>query len=821
MIKINRNAFLALFFCLSFGATAQTIKGYTSEEITELSSKVEDQVRFLEFLLNTVGNAQTSARDKDAIIRESYLKIFRDGKVQIEDDLLLDRKVVTNKDVTAYFKDIEFFYKNIEFKFKIKEVKAGQKENGDVFFLASLDRTITAVGLKGDKISNTKLRFVEVNLDEKSQELKIASIYTTKVSRDEELNAWWSSLDAGWKSYFRTRFDLTEKDTVSLAKLYSFVSVDSLNISGNSQIKQLAPLSELRDLKILDISNTSITNLGPISNVTFLEDLNLSNTQTTDIKFIKYADKLRALNISGTQIKEISELLNLKNLTVLKAEKTPIESFAVLNEFKNLKELQISDTEFNDVENIKELVSLEKLGLRNTKLINFSAIAQLVSLQYLDLFNTNISDLSPVSNLVQLVFLEISNSSVADLNPLNKLDKLKKVAADETNLSPSDAANFARSHPNVLLIHHVKDLKSWWNETLSEAWKKALMRANPQLQLDESNGPNVDLLTQTLNNSSLNLDSLDIESLMPVVRFVSLTELSFSNNQRVSDLTPITELKLIESITAKNTGVQNLSILTGNTLLQKIDVENSPVKDLRGLETLSKLTYLNVDRTFVGQEEIPDLLLKRPDLLIIYRSNYLFQWWGALTEEWKLVLKTKFNLPDSLNTDKLHAMTATSDLKLEGVNITMLDPLIAFSNLRKLSVFDAPINSLLSVSQLNKLTSLKLSQIPAVDYSSLSEIVTLTELDLSNTGLKDLAPVTNLVNLKKLNLSGSNITSLKGMESLVNLEELDVATTDLRSLKALEDLVGLKKLSCFNTKLTPRAVESFKEKVPACDVRFY
>ena len=113
MIKINRNALLGLFFLLSFAASAQTIKGYSKDQVLELSTKVEDQVRFLEFLLNTVGSSQTSARDKDVIIRESYLKIFRDGKVQVEDDLLLDRKVVTNKDVTAYFKDIEFFYKNI------------------------------------------------------------------------------------------------------------------------------------------------------------------------------------------------------------------------------------------------------------------------------------------------------------------------------------------------------------------------------------------------------------------------------------------------------------------------------------------------------------------------------------------------------------------------------------------------------------------------------------------------------------------------------------------------------------------------------------
>ncbi|MEY3647601.1 MAG: hypothetical protein RLZ13_483, partial [Bacteroidota bacterium] len=111
MIRTSRYALLWFLLCLSIVAQGQTIKGYSTDQLTELSTKVEDQVRFLEFLLNTVGNSQTSARDKDVIIRESYLKIFRDGKVQVEDDLVLDRKVVTNKDVAAYFKDIEFFYK--------------------------------------------------------------------------------------------------------------------------------------------------------------------------------------------------------------------------------------------------------------------------------------------------------------------------------------------------------------------------------------------------------------------------------------------------------------------------------------------------------------------------------------------------------------------------------------------------------------------------------------------------------------------------------------------------------------------------------------
>ena len=109
MVRIR---FLLLFFliitCLPI--YGQDIEGYSKEEITEFSGKVEDQIRFLEYLLNTIGSSETSTRDKDVIIRESYLKIFRDGTVQVEDDLVLDRKVVTNKDVTAYLKDIEFFF---------------------------------------------------------------------------------------------------------------------------------------------------------------------------------------------------------------------------------------------------------------------------------------------------------------------------------------------------------------------------------------------------------------------------------------------------------------------------------------------------------------------------------------------------------------------------------------------------------------------------------------------------------------------------------------------------------------------------------------
>src|SRR6185295_14130919 len=45
---------------------------------------VKGIINFLEYVLNTLGDGSTSAKDKSVITTESYAKIFRDGKVQVE-----------------------------------------------------------------------------------------------------------------------------------------------------------------------------------------------------------------------------------------------------------------------------------------------------------------------------------------------------------------------------------------------------------------------------------------------------------------------------------------------------------------------------------------------------------------------------------------------------------------------------------------------------------------------------------------------------------------------------------------------------------------
>ncbi|EAZ82422.1 leucine-rich repeat domain-containing protein [Algoriphagus machipongonensis] len=816
MIKNKVSIFIFLLLGLNFSSFGQNIKGYTPEEIKDFEGKVEDQVRFLEYLLNTVGNQETPARDKDVVIRESYLKIFRDAQVQVEDDLLMDRQVVTNKDVTAYLKDIEFFFNNVNFKFKIREVKPAQKDNGDVYFLVSLDRTITAAGKTGEEITNTKPRFVEVNLEDKSQELKIASIYTTKLSRDEELMEWWEILDTNWKAFFRDKFQLTEYDSIDVDQLYRFVGMDSLDISGTDSLLSLKPLEAMRELKYVNLSNTQITELGPISNVTFLQYLDVSNTPTSDIQFIKYSDRLKHLDISNTNIQNIDELANLKSLTSLRANYTPIMSFAVLNEFDSLKSLSMVESGFNNAENIKELNHLTDLNLSRNYLINFTALGDLSALEVLNLSETNIQDLSPLDSLENLEVVDLTSTQVADISVLDDKPNLVKVLVDQTKLSVFAADNYIRKNPKVLLIHHIKDLESWWSG-LSDAWKETLKEANPQIR---SNNPNVEILTQTIGLEELNMAGKGITTLNPITRFVKLRKVDFSDNE-VADLIPLSEVKTLVEILGKNTQVSDISPIKNNELLESINLEGSPVTSIMDVLALPELTYLNVNGSQIMEEEVPEILIQKPTLNIVYRTDELFAWWEGLDNTWKVLLRRQNSTPENPDADQLHAMTGKSSLDFERVSVGNIEALTVFSNLRSLTIFDAPFMNVEPLSEMKLLKSLSISQVPVQDFSPISNLVSLESLDISNTGIEDLDPLENLINLKKLNISGTNLRTLKGLEGLISLEELDVASTNLRSLRPIQGLTNLKKLSCFNTRVNSRAVDSFKESVPDCEVRYY
>ncbi|MBD8490559.1 leucine-rich repeat domain-containing protein [Echinicola sp. CAU 1574] len=813
----NRFYTVLLFFLLvPFVSFAQDMGGYSKQEIKDFSQKVEDQIQFLEYFLNTVGSEQTPARDKDVIITESYKKIFRDGKVQVEDDLVLDRQVITNKDVPAYLKDVEFFFKDASFKFKVRDVKPFLRDNGELSFVVSMDRTLNATGLDNEEIENTKPRFVEVNLDRQSNELKIASIYTTKLSRDKELTEWWGTLSLEWETYFREEFNMMD-DSITVEHLNKISTLDSLDLSGNSLIQDLSPLEALRDLKYVDISNTMIRELGPISNVTFLSYLDVSNTPTSDIQFIKYSENLTYLNISNTLIENIDELSSLSNLRVLKAINTPLMSFAALNSFEALEELNLERSGLNNIESINQLKELKKLDINGNYLINFNFLSELGKLEEIDLSQTNISDLAPLEKLENLKVVKINQTDVNSLGPLDGKKSLQTVYADRTNISENLADDFARNNRTVLLIHNVENLQTWW-DTLPDGWESVLRK---EIAFTGGNNtPSVEEISMIVSVDSLDLSGSEIINLRPVLKFKKLISLKLDDT-KIHDLSPLRELKTLKMISGNRSAVTNLEDLAGLKSLQSVSFDHSLIASIEPLKSLKDLEFLNVDGTEVPQWQVQDLLQVVPDVNVIFRTDELKGWWNSLDGVWKTIFVEEFGLSTSPDKRELHRLTSSRSISIEKKSIQNLRPLVDFINLQTLEIYDAPLSDISDLAKFEMLRNLKITQAPVVGLEPLAGLKTLETLNLSNTGVEDLRPLEGLKGLKTLILSGTGIKRLKGLEELYDLEELDIASTNVRSINDIKDLTNLKRLICFNTRINSRQIDSFRESNPECDVRFY
>ena len=134
MKKIAILSILLLTF--TFGGHAQKL---SKDEIAKYENEIKTMVAYLEETMNFIGDSTSSAKEKEIVFTESWSKIFVDDKVQVEDDLDVNRNTPINKDVQAYLKDIDFFFKWANFKFDLQSIANSTRNDGSIFFFVTLN----------------------------------------------------------------------------------------------------------------------------------------------------------------------------------------------------------------------------------------------------------------------------------------------------------------------------------------------------------------------------------------------------------------------------------------------------------------------------------------------------------------------------------------------------------------------------------------------------------------------------------------------------------------------------------------------------------
>ncbi|MGI9544056.1 MAG: leucine-rich repeat domain-containing protein [Cyclobacteriaceae bacterium] len=799
-MKISKNicCYMILIALLVFPlglAQAQQLAdaGISDQEIEIHKEKVRELIAFVEYSFNAVGSARTPTREKDIIINQSFRKAFKDEKVQIEDDLVEDREVVTNKDVQAYLKDIDFFFKQVKFEFNVDEITHFLNENNQVTFKVALSRNLTGVSSEGKPVNSNKTRYIEVNLDQVQNDLKIASIYTTKMSESEALNGWWRGLSNEWKSFFRQTSGLV--GAANEEALRKMKNLRKLDLSGNKYIADLLPLVELTQLKELDISQTKISDLAPLRNLTKLESFNCSYTSVSDLKPLRYAIDLRILNVSNSRIADFTIIENYPNLQMVNASNTSLDNLNHLAKSKDLKTLFVAQTQIKSLAPLKDLRKLVSVNSSNTTITNLAPLSGLTRLERLNIENTQIKDLAPLQSTGMLKTLYCDNTQVGSLQPLKKLKLLERIYCDNTLITNNEAKAFMLARPKVLVIFGSEDLKSWWGG-LSTDWRSVFKK---HVKIDQE-GPTKEQFAA----------------------IASLKSMDLSGDPHILSLQPLSVLRNLRRLKANQTGVTSLAGLEGLLGLEILEVRETKISDLGPLRDLESLKKISIDRTPVSLAEIKRFSQVNRSCLIVYRTDQLGQWWLGLDDNWQSVLRQQMMLKKVPSAEQLHMMVNLEKVVItNNSKITDLRALSHFSNLEELEFTGTQVTSLAPLSRKRNLKRLNCSGNPISDLSPIAALNGLTFLDCSNTPVEDLSTVENLMQLKELRFSGTQVKDLKPLRLLSNLKELDCFNTEVKGLKDLKLLYNLKSLKCYNTRLSRRNVDDFKKTHPRCEVIYY
>lgn len=820
-------------------------------------------VQFLEGTLNALGDPELYASEKTVIIEDTYAKLFQSDKVQIEDDLDPARATISNKDVQAYLKDIEFFFEKAEFKFIIEDVSEHVTDNGQLYFVVSLNRKLNATTVKGDSIDDSKERFIEINLDDINKELKIASIYTTKLSLDEELIQWWNKVPQEWKTILGKDVKINDElpitsvksltdslmtlndnseiplDTQIFANIKGIMDTETLDISGQDSISDLQPLVKLKKLKYLNISKTAVTDLMPLRSLTLLEELRLDNTDVETLAPLKYCSKIKVISCKGTPISEIDVVSNFAELQSINLKESRVSTLNPLATLTDLNKVVADGSAISSIAVLAGLENLTTLNINNTAVASLSGLDNLTKLERLNIEGTTIKDLTAVSKLPKFKILFADESAIGNLDALKSSSSIERIYCDGSNVTQSIAQSFMKAKPNCLVIYDSEQLRSWWNK-MPSAWKNTFKKYEKV-----SSEPTKDELQRIANITAVNIEgNTEIKSLEPLANLVNLKELK-ANGSGISDLTPLSKLQALEKIELSKTLVTDLqpvaelsnltsldvshtnirSIQPLQTLqkLQRIDIQSTKVNDLSVINSLGNLQYLNCDNSTVNVSEGKKFSKQHPNTLVIFNTNHLKGWWSKLSADWKKVFVRYAHFSGEPSAEILHKIAKLEVIDISGdKNIKDLSPLHELYLIKELYVSDTRINNISAVSPMKSLEKLACDNTPIADFNSVSSLSNLKMLDISGTLVEEIDFLANLKSLEDLRMSGNSyIKSVKPLSSSKNLKHLDISNTSVKTLKYIYGLKGMKTLKCFKSKLKSSRVRDFKKNVPNCEVDFY
>ncbi len=882
---------LHLFFILLFvgfsqlNTSAQDNATITADELAEYKLQIGQLVAYFEETLNFIGDPFSMTVEKEVIINESYLKIFRDDKVQVEDDLDENRDTPLNKDVQAYLKDVDFFFRSARFDFEVVRIDQMSNVTGELFFRVELIRRLNARSIGGDTISNARQRFMEINLDPFRKELKIVSIYTTKLNEREELRNWWNTMPIAWKRYFAEEVFLNDtvpfdqlfgitpeayvmlrpmrlmrrdtlmvmgEDTLTLAYRHLLhgrppdtllIRTDTLNVFVPDTVKtDMAPIYSIlrRFTKTTEVNiayKQQFTGLEPLSQLSDLRTIDFSNTPVNDLLPLRNLNKLDAIYMSGTGITDLSALRYSVNIKEIYCFDTEITSLQPLSTFRQLEKLYCFNSGIESLEPLRGMTSMLALRVGNTGISNIDAVSSMENLRLLDISNTKIKDLSPIAGLRHLQMLSFESTGVTSLEALTRLNELTVVQFSNTGVSDltplSGKPNIRQVYCDNTLVssnmairfmrNNPSSLVIFESEELAAWWESLPIywKAILSEQTGKSTRPSSEDLHEIITIRELDLSGNRFLQNLQPVGRLSNLTRLSLSRTEIVDLSALIGLSELRELNLSDTRISNLDPLQNLIGLEQLNIQQTRVEKLDALQSLSGLRLVLADGSRVETPAVVSLRMVQPQVLVVYQTGVLREWWDNLQDMWRDIFEAYVPVSVSPTPQQLQSIANLELVEFAGSRFTTLEPLRRLLFLNQLTFSATSISDLEPLRGLRLLSKLDMPNNPVSDLKPLSNLANLKQLNIENTPVSDLSVLNSLKNIERLNISGTQVRNLKAVSGLNHLEDLSFFNTRIRNTSPAENLPALKHVKCYNTRISARRIQQWRDKRPDLNILYY
>ena len=571
-----------------------------------------------------------------------------------------------------------------------------------------------------------------------------------------------------------------------LSKIEGLNNLTILDVSRDNTLDNIESIIKLRNLKVLNISNTSVEtlekaideneehNIG-IFNLTNLEELYLSGVEVETSPIIKtqYVEQLKKNEYDEWEGGDEAFLKKLKILDVSYVNSNGITGIISVGDcswFPNLEKLYMQGNHITDVSGISELENLKEIRLAENEISDISPFV-IKETEYDDQGN-------PYEVVVNWI-----DASIIDLhdNKIEDVEVFFDIPMEKCNITSVDLQNNGvyntlplerlKGHATLNLRNQVIEFPVYYKELGLDYYYFLLQIM--QFAKDENSilyDQNAEYVT---NNCTLNNDS--------EYQNVGLYNIIISKTFTPEDTLPDENKDYTITVTLRG-GIAD------GTVVKYMLTEDTNAIDSLAFNDIN--LYQNVIPSL--QDAEPEYNLAHVKIINVNRYA---------VESVKILNLSNKNISDLTGLEGFYDLENINVSNNTG--ITTLDPLKHCENINVLKASSTNIkNNYAAILQMKSLAKLILSNTGMTNISTINnlidsmndnyETINIDELDVSSNPISNIIGIEKITSLKKLSASNTQVEIMPSLETLENLETLNIDANKLTEIPVINGLTNLK-----------------------------